>query len=54
MRVTVTEATQINHDGQVYGPGDTFDAPTEDAERYVAEGWAVKAQPKSTKRGRQG
>ena len=49
-RLRVAENTQINYEGQVYGPGETFEIEADRAIEYVAAGLAQVVE----KRGRKG
>jgi len=41
--VTVADGTQVNHEGTVYGPGETFSATEAEVARAVEAGWATLA-----------
>lgn len=45
MRITVNDGWQLGDDaGKTYQPGESFDAPKELAEQWVAAGMAVKVK----------
>jgi hypothetical protein len=46
MRVRVNEGTQVHHNGKLYTGGDEFDAPSEEANKWLAAGWATEAKSK--------
>ncbi|MEE2852707.1 MAG: hypothetical protein VX424_08665 [Actinomycetota bacterium] len=46
-KVRVAQGFQCVHDGEVFDSGDTADVPDAVAQRWVAEGWASGAAPKS-------
>lgn len=49
MRITVSDGWQLGDDaGKTYQPGESFDAPKELAEQWVAAGMAVKAKAVTT------
>jgi hypothetical protein len=46
MRVKVNPKTQVYFDGRLYTGGKEFDAPSEQAEKWVAAGWATEVKTK--------
>jgi hypothetical protein len=46
MRVRVNARTQINHNGKLYTGGQEFDAPSEEAEKWIAARWATEVKTK--------
>ena len=48
-RYRVAEATQVNIDGQVYGPGEVLEVVPEDIVALLARGVVVEAQQTKAK-----
>jgi hypothetical protein len=49
VKVTVTDGFQVNHQGDVYGPGETFTASKEEADKLLAQGLVHPFQASSKK-----
>lgn len=47
VRVRVADATQVAFGGNVYGAGDTFEAPAAEAAVWIRHRWAVLLPPET-------
>jgi hypothetical protein len=46
VKLQVADGTQVNMDGHVYGPGETFEASWDEAELLLKAGYAKKVASK--------
>ena len=46
MTYTVTEGTQVLHDGTLHTAGDTFTAHPDEMAHAITAGWVTETQPK--------